>query len=357
LKRETRRHLLRLFRYTGIMDIWRSVHKKDIGILMLHGTADPRRSSSWTPLRHQYSPEDIDWCFGILRNYYRFISFEEAVAILSGSKPPVDYGLAVTCDDGYRSNVNDALRVFREHGVPITVFVAASPVENRTPFWFDRLDYALQMGCPNDHVFQVGSRPFRFSTQEGRDSLANSYGSFRRLVKKEYKDEKAFLSKIEEVIMHFEGTSGKSLVDIHEGDPWSGLLSWEDMRKAQGKDVSFGSHTMDHYRIDQLEEAALRYQLMESKKRIEEKTGKKCDYLAYPSGAFSAEAMIVARECGYHAAATTVEGINRIGCDLMSLKRVTFPLTSDPAELLAHVSGFSMAISRINKSAIGAGGQ
>jgi len=354
LKRETRRHILKLFQRTGIMDIWRRIHKKDVGILMLHGTADPRRSSSWTPLRPQYSPEDIDWCFGILRKYYRFISFEEAVGILNGNKPPVDYGLAVTCDDGYRSNISDALPVFRKHGAPITVFVTVSPVENRTPLWFDRLDYALQMACPDGHVFRIGSRPFQFSAQQGRDSLTDSYEKFRRMVKKEYLDENSFLSKIEDVITHFEGTSGKSLVDIYEGDPWSALLRWDDMKEAEGKDVSFGSHTMDHYRVDNLEEETLRYQLMESKKRIEEKTGNNCDYLAYPSGAFSEKTMMIARECGYHAAATTVEGLNRIGCDLMRLKRVTIPVASDPAELLAHVSGFSMAISRINNTAIGA---
>jgi len=333
----------------SIIDLWRHRHRKDIVVLMLHGTADPRQKSEWTPLRQQLSPEYLDWCCGLLKRFYRFISLEEAVGILKGERPPIDHGFVITCDDGYRSNINDALPVLRKHGAPMTVFLTVSNVENRTPLWADRLDYALQNGSVDEHVFRIGGKACRFSGAD-RNALKVSYEQFRKLVKGAYEDEGRFISKIEEVIAHFERSNGRNLVDLFERDPWSAILTWDEIRKVRDDGVCFGSHTMDHFRLGYGDEDAVRYQLGESKRMIEEKTGRKCNYLAYPMGVYSDAAANIARECGYDAALTTVEGLNRIGCDIMTLKRVHIPRTYDPAEFLAHVSGFSAAVSRINKA-------
>ena len=168
---------------------------------------------------------------------------------------------------------------------------------------------------------------------------------FREMIKKQYAHEEAFHSKMEEVIAFFERRSGRNLREIFEEDPWSALLNWEEIVRHQGGYVQFGSHTMDHYRVSGLKEDALLYQLFESKNIIEEKTGNPCRYIAYPNGDCSVSARNVALEAGYEAGVTTDEGINEIGCDRMTLKRVSLPWTSDKAELLANVSGLSNALS------------
>ncbi len=349
MRRLIRKGFLKLCYRAGIIDLWRYRHRRDIVILMLHGTADPRQKSEWTPLRQQLSPEYLDWCLTLLKRFYRFVSLEEAVAALRGETPPIEHGFVITFDDGYRNNVDDALPVLRKHGAPMSVFLTVSNVENRTPLWADRLDYALQHASVDEHVFRIGGKACRFSRAD-RNALKVSYEKFRRLVKGAYEDESRFMSKIEEVIAHFERSNGRNLVDLFERDPWSAILSWDEIGRVQANGVCFGSHTMDHYRLGYGDEKAVRYQLAESKRMIEQKTGRKCRYLAYPMGVYSDEAAAIARECGYDAALTTVEGVNRIGCDLMTLKRVHVPATYDAAEFLAHVSGFSAAVSRLNKA-------
>lgn len=264
--------------------------------------------------------------------------------ILAGDRPPVDYGLVLTFDDGYRSSVVDALPVLRKHGAPMTIFLPVSNIENRKPLWFDRLDYALQAPKGHDNVFQVAGKPFQFCTA-GKDALRQSYAKFRKMIKEELTDERKFISKIEDIITHFERSNGKNIEEIFEEDPWSGLLNWDEIIGIQGHDVCFGSHTLDHYRVGNLEKDLLRYQFLESKKIIETRTGLECKYIAYPDDSFAEEAVFVARDCGYRAAVTTCEGINRIGCDPLTLKRISLPLESNPIELLAYVSGFSKAVS------------
>lgn len=346
MKKETRGLLLKLLRSAGVFAAWRRLHRDDIVILMLHGTADPKRPSLWTPLRPQFSPERLDWCLEAIGRHYRFVSLDMAVDILKGEIPPVEHGIAVTLDDGYRSNIADALPVFRKHGVPVTIFLTVANVENRTPFWFDRLDYALQASGPGEASFDAGGVEFRFSG-DGRDGLAASYADFRRLIKRECAHEREFHRKVEEVIAHFERRGGRSLADIFEDDPWSALLDWGEIVGHQGGDVRFESHTLDHYRVGRLRRDELRRQLIGSKEAIEARTGVPCRFIAYPDGDWSERAGKAAREAGYEAGVTTGEGINRVGCDLMALRRVALPWTTDEAELLARVSGLSDALSRL----------
>lgn len=345
MKEKIRSPLLNLFRSAGIFDAWRHLHREGIVILMLHGTADPKRPSRWTPLRPQFPPEYIDWCLAVIGRHYRFVSLTDAVNILKGEKPPVGNGISVTLDDGYRSNVVDALPVFERHGAPITIFLPVTNVETRMPMWFDRLDYVLQASDPGGMPFDIGGDPFEFSG-DGREGLAASYARFRALIKGKYADDREFYSKVDEVITFLERRSGRCLTDIFEDDPWSALLDWEEIGRHRGERIQFGSHTMDHYRVGGLKEDVLRYQLHESKRTIEEKTGVPCRHIAYPNGDCSERARNAALEAGYEAGVTTEEGINRIGCDCMTLRRISLPWASDESELLAGVSGLSDALSR-----------
>jgi peptidoglycan/xylan/chitin deacetylase (PgdA/CDA1 family) len=335
---------LHLLKYAGVFHVWRHRHRNDVVILMLHGTANPKHPSMWKPLRPQFSPRYIDWCMRIIGRHYRFISMDDAVGILKGEKPPVECGIVMTMDDGYKSNVSEAWPVFRKYDAHMTVFLPVTNIENRMPMWFDRLDYILQMSEGDNKIFDIGNVKFRFSWNR-REDLAASYACFREVIKKEYANEEAFHAKLDEIITHYERSGGKSLGTIFEEDPWSGLLNWEEINRCQGEGVRFGSHTMDHYRVDRLNGDALRYQLEESKRVIEEKTGTPCDYIAYPNGDCSESARNVALESGYLAGVTTDEGINKIGCDTMMLKRISLPWTSDETELLAYVSGLSNGLS------------
>jgi peptidoglycan/xylan/chitin deacetylase (PgdA/CDA1 family) len=329
----------------GMFDAWRRDHEKDIAILMFHGTPNPLCPSTWMPLRPQITTEHVDWCLGIIRNYYNFISLDEAVGILKGEKPPVENGIAITLDDGYRNNIVDALPVFKKYGAPITIFLTVSSIDNRKPLWFDRLDYALQFTDVENHKFKIGRKHFKFSSG-GRERLASSYSRFRKLIKNQYTDEVEFYMKLEEVISRFEQAGGKRLDGIFEDDPWSALLSWDEIAKIQGDGVSFGSHTMDHFRVSHLGENLLRYQFSNSKSKIEKVVGNACRHIAYPDGNYSETAVKIAKECGFESGVTTIEGINRIGCGIMTLKRISVPLTPDPTELIAYVSGFSKAVSK-----------
>src|SRR5690554_8072585 len=96
----------RVLRYlvyaSGLLALWRYLHRKQITILMLHGVAGENAGARWRPLWERMPASKLDAMLGVLGRYYRFLSIVEAVGIIDGRNPPVDYGLVLHIDAGYR---------------------------------------------------------------------------------------------------------------------------------------------------------------------------------------------------------------------------------------------------------------
>ncbi len=111
--------------------------------------------------------------------------------------------------------------------------------------------------------------------------------------------------------------------------------------------MTFGSHTVDHIRLGLVEKDIAIDQLVRSKQDIETHTGKSCLSLCYPSGSFNNETITIAKKCGYLCGLTTEEGLNRVGDDIMKLRRVNLPTSVSGTDLLLMICGISEAIYRL----------
>jgi peptidoglycan/xylan/chitin deacetylase (PgdA/CDA1 family) len=86
-------------------------------------------------------------------------------------------------------------------------------------------------------------------------------------------------------------------------EPWIPMLSWAQARELQDSGVvEFGSHTMSHKNLAQIPLDEARWQLTESKRRLEDKLGREMVGFAYPygAGAYVPQVRQAAREAGYH---------------------------------------------------------
>jgi peptidoglycan/xylan/chitin deacetylase (PgdA/CDA1 family) len=61
-------------------------------------------------------------------------------------------------------------------------------------------------------------------------------------------------------------------------------MTWEQIKNLQSRGHIIGSHTLDHYNINDDNETALIHQIVDSKKVIEQHTGVPCLYFAFPFG-------------------------------------------------------------------------
>jgi peptidoglycan/xylan/chitin deacetylase (PgdA/CDA1 family) len=105
----------------------------------------------------------------------------------------------------------------------------------------------------------------------------------------------------------------------------TGGLSQEEVRGIVEAGFTVGGHTLSHCNLVELRDRArLRDEINEDKVRLERITGRKVDYFAFPSGAYSnpeIDLVKVLMESGYRGAVTTVSGFNGVGSNPYLLHR------------------------------------
>jgi peptidoglycan/xylan/chitin deacetylase (PgdA/CDA1 family) len=92
-----------------------------------------------------------------------------------------------------------------------------------------------------------------------------------------------------------------------------------EMRKDQ---VRYGSHTVHHYDLTALDPAILDFELVESKRVLEEILDEEIDSLAYPAGSYDQTVVVHAYKAGYRAGWKKGGGMVTPDEDLMLLPRV-----------------------------------
>ena len=332
--------------------IWRHWNRKKITILMLHGIAGDSHDTNWSPLWERPPVDRMVSVLEQLKSHYTLLTLEEAVRILEGSAPPVDHGLVLTFDDGYRNNFSVALPRLNEISVPATFFVATGFVETQQAYWVDRLDYALQQAPDEQRLLEGHGHRFDLRGLD-REALASSYRNLRQTLKKREREDKGLLRVVDAFSESLEGLTGTSVTEIIDTDPNISVATWAEQKAAVDAGATIGSHSVDHFRLTAIPKSDVDGQLVESKKAIEEELGVECDFFCYPNGSVDDFVRERTREAGYRAAVTTVRGLNSIGDDLHSLKRHGMPMSEDERKNLLQISG--ILESRLAKAILGTG--
>ena len=110
---------------------------------------------------------------------------------------------------------------------------------------------------------------------------------------------------------------------IASGNAGQVVLDWNLIYDLEESGLfRFYSHTVTHRRSVDLLPLELLAELVESKERIEKKLGKGCEYLCWPYGSFSADTVSAAKDAGYKALFTTLDGFCEPGMDPYMIKRI-----------------------------------
>jgi len=317
--------------------LWRQLHRNHITIFFAHGVTDSRLPSSWSPLRGQLAADYLDRGLTVLARYYRFLSLDQAIEMLAGRQPMQPHGMVLTFDDGYRNNFSHALPILRRHGVPAVFYIATGHIDRREPFWYDRLDYALQHLTREQAISFCGQLFLFYPGNE--HSLHATFAALRATIKADHRDYRETMKDVDTIAQTLENNAGCRLADCFEQDHYTSVMSWDEVRRASREGITIGSHTVDHVLLDRLSPPAAMEQLTGSKQRIETQTGMECRHLCYPNGNWNESVANLTRGCGYQSAVTIQHGFSTAGESLFSLQRMSFLDTPDTNALLFRASG------------------
>ncbi|HXO37491.1 MAG TPA: polysaccharide deacetylase family protein, partial [Candidatus Acidoferrum sp.] len=101
------------------------------------------------------------------------------------------------------------------------------------------------------------------------------------------------------------------------------IMDWNDMRSLDRTLITVGSHTLSHPILTTLNAQEIEWEILESRKCLEQRLQHRVDFFCYPNGAYDQRAYQTVKET-YRAAVTTESGVldEQEGLDVHRLPRI-----------------------------------
>jgi len=194
--------------------------------------------------------------------------------------------IAITFDDGYLNNFENAFPILNSLNIPATIFVTAQSIFNPTlPLWYDLLDL-----LNSKLKWEKLKIEIELANIEGLNvTLHENYNSFKKYIK-------TTSPKIKIELVHTLMKNPKLESELSRCD----TEYWKIMNKENLEEISksnlieIGSHGFTHSNLDQIEKSELTNELINSKNSLQESIGKKVESIAFPDGAYN---QLVKEEC------------------------------------------------------------
>jgi peptidoglycan/xylan/chitin deacetylase (PgdA/CDA1 family) len=243
-------------------------------ILMLHGT--PRRHARELERQLRY-----------LARRFRIVALAEA-SLQPGA-------IALTFDDGLRSNVEVAYPILEKLGILATFFVCPALIDENRWLWNHEARARLRaLGADAATVEGVVERMKRLELRK------------RRALEERLRDESADFRP--------------SAAEREDFD----LAGWDELARLDPALVAIGSHTLTHPILTTLEAGEAEKEICGSREVLERRLGRRVELFCYPNGDVDARSLELARR-SYRIAVTASPGVVTPRCDPLLLPRLAAP--------------------------------
>jgi peptidoglycan/xylan/chitin deacetylase (PgdA/CDA1 family) len=244
--------------------------------------------------------------------------------------------LAVTFDDGQHDNYLHARPVLARHQMLASFFVPVAAIEQEQLLWHDRLGFAVLA-----LLEQAGGRErlLRILTDAGlpgrgaRSPAQNAVQASKRLALP------ARLRLVDALVQ----ASGQA------GAPgYARLMRFDELARLAADGHEIGSHSMTHCMMPECDDDALAYEVAQSRRVLQARTGQPIESFCYPNGDADARSAQAVAAAGYRRAVTTAWGSNGTQADRYLLRRFDMDAARvrdaqgrlQPAVLAFRMSGF-----------------
>jgi peptidoglycan/xylan/chitin deacetylase (PgdA/CDA1 family) len=249
----------------------------------------------------------------ILAREYHPVTVEDLRQFYAGEKSLPRRSVMVTFDDGYADNREIAAPILEQFGISGVFYVGVGAIEDAAVPWFCRLRYAFNVS-KKDSVFDFAEgrkRPFK----QPADRYAAFLSASRRCATLTRAKQDAALLEIERELE----ISPLASKDCR-------MMTWDQVRELQQRGHFVGSHTVTHPNLAQVTADEVRYELGESKRRLEEVLKQPVIHFSYPSPILephhTEETRKIATQVGYKIAFTCTSGVPTAKDEPLATRRI-----------------------------------
>lgn len=271
-----KRLIIYIYSILGLFRFYRKRQKSPL-VLFWHGVAyEASREVEGESFPVKLFKKQISY----LKRHYEIISIDEYYYRYRNHSF-TNREVVITFDDGYRNNLLVAAPILKEMDIPFTVFLSANNVDKQK-FFYVLIPRLIIVGAKLDEIdIPMLSYHRTCTTDKERIICANEI---------EYKLKYINHVDAERVATHLVSIIGEekflSLCSQYNN---GNLLSWQDVIKLHDDyNCTIGSHCLDHCVCHQNQDKKIvQEQVIDSKKMIEQRTGIKCYFFAYPNGNYT----------------------------------------------------------------------
>jgi peptidoglycan/xylan/chitin deacetylase (PgdA/CDA1 family) len=268
-----------------------------VHVLFFHGIAD--RFDDPLLQRNFHVTADFRVQIALLRRLRVVPLAELAVMLEEGRFPHRGTTVAITFDDGYANNLY-AAELLAAARLPWAVFVTTGPVDDGTTIWTVELSLLLLHG--ESRRLELFGRHWPLESRPEREiAFREIRGRFKLLPAA---DRAQTMNALRAQFPS--GESQRLLARF----PSLRSMTGAQVRELAAAGVEIGSHGVDHEIHHANQPAPVRVaELVASKERIAQLTGRECRFFAYPNGDAAGDAAANVRTAGYRLGFTTVPHI------------------------------------------------
>jgi peptidoglycan/xylan/chitin deacetylase (PgdA/CDA1 family) len=227
----------------------------------------------------------VDW----LRRHRRVVPLSDYLKLTHFGRASAENLVAITFDDGLATTFERAYPVLKDLQAPATFFVSTSHLDGGQVLWFSYLN-ALCFDGSYAQV-EVQGKKFLLASADQRKRSRRQLGAIARSVG----DPTEFISALASVYPLPESS-------LRE---YAGMTSQQLAQFRTDDLIQCGAHTVNHLYLDKLSPEKQYNEINQSKRQLEQLTGKSVDHFAYPNGDYNQSTLEVLQSLGFNAAFAT----------------------------------------------------
>ncbi|MFN4130050.1 MAG: polysaccharide deacetylase family protein [Paracoccaceae bacterium] len=221
--------------------------------------------------------------------------------------------VALTFDDGYRSNLTQALPVLERFGFHATVYLTTGLTGTDRTLWPSRLNLALSATAQTSLTWS--GLTFALGSQAERAAALQHLQETVKMVAGDAP---------EHAVTEIEALLGTGEVRVGPDSPFA-MMAADDLRSCLRSElINFGAHSVSHPLLSRLDDQRLSEEINGSIDTVEDLTGRSCQSFAYPNGQkkdFDMRSIECLHNRGVRTAVSAIEGPNRPTTDPMQIRR------------------------------------
>jgi len=285
----------------GLTGLLGALPKRDLLLVLnYHRIGDPD-NTPYDPGVFSATPDELDAQIAFLKKQTRLVTLNDVMEAADNRAPLHGPCALITFDDGYLDNYGLAFPVLRSHGVQGVFFLPTSYVGTGKLPWWDAIAYVVKHSIPRHFAL---SYPSRAEFDLNKEPLEDILRRILAMYKQPGVRGEALIADLERACR----------AQLPREDALRCFLNWDEARRMLREGMAFGAHTHRHELLSKLPVDDQYFEVVESRRILEQNLGVPVQALAYPVGSrtsFSSDTVAMLKRADYRVAFSFYGGLNR----------------------------------------------